>query len=68
MRIKKFSEFISIYENFDYHVVGTDGIDYQVSKEDFLELGAETALDPNQINIDIINKKIIANFGDFQKD
>ena len=53
-------------EDFDYHLTDVDGDEYQVTRDEFLEIGSDKAMDPNHINIDNENGKIVGNFGDFQ--
>jgi hypothetical protein len=70
MKVMKFNEyqklfeFISINEDFEYCILDPNGAECLVSKEDFLEAGKDSAMDPSKINIDIVNKKIIADFND----
>lgn len=65
-KINKFGEVIEpVEEDFDYHVLSSDGSEYQISRDEFLEIGLENGMDPNDINIDIDNKKVIGNFSDY---
>tara|TARA_Y100000389_G_scaffold56985_1_gene52898 strand:- start:3543 stop:5165 length:1623 start_codon:yes stop_codon:yes gene_type:complete len=65
-KINKFGEVVEpVEEDFDYHVLSSDGSEYQISRDEFLEIGLENGMDPNDINIDIDNKKVIGNFSDY---
>ena len=67
-KIDKYGNVISpVEEDFDYHLVDVDGSEFQISKDEFLELGADSAMDPNNIKIDMDNKKVIATFSDYYK-
>lgn len=54
-------------ENFDYHLVNSDGSEYQISRDEFLEIGSTSAMNPNDISIDIENKKVVVNYSDYFK-
>lgn len=65
-KINKFGEVVEpVEEDFDYHVLSSDGSEYQISRDEFLEIGLENGMNPNDINIDIDNKKVIGNFSDY---
>lgn len=67
-KIDKYGNVIEpIEEDFDYHLTSADGTEYQVSRDEFLELGMENGMDPNHINIDIDNRKVVATFSDYSK-
>lgn len=67
-KIDKYGNIISpLDENFDYHLVSSDGSEYQVSRDEFLEMGVESGMNPNDIRIDMENKKVIATFSDYYK-
>ncbi len=64
--INKFGDILEpVEEDFDYHVLSSDGSEYQISRDEFLEIGLENGMNPNDINIDIDNKKVIGNFSDY---
>jgi hypothetical protein len=54
-------------ENFDYHLVNSDGSEYQISRDEFLEIGSTSAMNPSDISIDIENKKVVVNYSDYFK-
>tara|TARA_B100001173_G_C16016313_1_gene559881 strand:+ start:40 stop:1668 length:1629 start_codon:yes stop_codon:yes gene_type:complete len=65
-KINKFGEILEpVGENFDYHVVSSDGSEYQISRDEFLEIGLENGMNPNDINIDMDNKKVVGTFSDY---
>lgn len=67
-KINKFGEVVEpVEEDFDYHVLSSDGSEYQISRDEFLEIGLENGMNPNDINIDIDNKKVIGTFSDYFK-
>jgi hypothetical protein len=67
-KIDKYGNIVDpVEENFDYHLTSSDGSEYQVSRDEFLELGLENGMNPSDINIDIDNKKVIATFSDYSK-
>lgn len=53
-------------ENFEYNLTDRDGQTTVVSKQDFVNAGAEKAMDPEHVTIDIENKRIIAKFENFK--
>ena len=64
--INKFGDILEpVEEDFDYHVLSSDGSEYQISRDEFLEIGLENGMNPSDINIDIDNKKVIGNFSDY---
>jgi hypothetical protein len=66
--INKFGDILEpVEEDFDYHVLSSDGSEYQISRDEFLEIGLENGMNPSDINIDIDNKKVIGNFSDYFK-
>ena len=55
-------------ENFEYQLVGKDGVSKTVSKEDFIKAGAEKGMKTDRkslMTIDNTNKKVIAKFESF---
>lgn len=53
-------------ENFEYNLTDRDGQTTVVSKQDFVNAGAEKAMDPEHVTIDVENKRIIAKFENFK--
>jgi hypothetical protein len=53
-------------ENFDYQITDKDGNTKDVTRDEFVEAGAGKAMEPNNIQIDHDNKKIIAKFEKFK--
>lgn len=53
-------------ESFNYKVIDKSGKEKDVSKEDFLKIGAKKAMDPKNIKMDFDNKKIVAKFESFK--
>ncbi len=53
-------------ENFDYQITDKDGNTKDVTRDEFVEAGAGKAMEPNNIQIDQDNKKIIAKFEKFR--
>ena len=52
-------------ENYDYQITDKDGNTKDVTRDEFVQAGAEKAMEPNKIQIDQENKKIIAKFEKF---
>lgn len=53
-------------ENFDYQIEDKEGNIKDVSREEFLQAGAEKAMKPTQMTIDTENNKVIAKFEKFK--
>ena len=53
-------------ENFDYQIEDKEGNIRDVSREEFLQAGAEKAMKPTQMTIDTENNKVIAKFEKFK--
>jgi hypothetical protein len=53
-------------ENFDYQITDKEGNTKDVTRDEFVEAGAGKAMEPNNIQIDHDNKKIIAKFEKFK--
>lgn len=53
-------------ENFEYNLTDRDGQTTVVSKQDFINAGAEKAMNPEHVTIDVENKRIIAKFENFK--
>lgn len=53
-------------ESFIYKVIDKSGKEKDVSKEDFLRIGAKKAMNPKNIKMDFDNKRIVAKFESFK--
>ena len=53
-------------ENFDYQITDKEGNTKDVTRDEFVEAGAVKAMEPNNIQIDHDNKRIIAKFEKFK--
>jgi hypothetical protein len=53
-------------ENFDYQITDKEGNTKDVTRDEFVEAGATKAMEPNNIQIDHTNKRIIAKFEKFK--
>ena len=63
--IAKFDNF-DANENFDYQITDKEGNTKDVTRDEFVEAGALKAMEPNNIQIDHDNKRIIAKFENFK--
>ena len=63
--IAKFDNF-DANENFDYQITDKEGNTKDVTRDEFVEAGALKAMEPNNIQIDHDNKRIIAKFEKFK--
>ena len=65
-RLDKYGKPIPKNENFDYQIVDKDGNIRDVSREEFLQAGAEKAMRPTEMRIDSETNKVIAKFEKFK--
>ena len=54
-----------LQQDFDYNLVGKDGNIVNVSRDEFLQAGAEKNMKATQIDIDTENRKVVAKFDKF---
>jgi len=63
--LDKYGKPVPKNENFDYQITDKDGNTKDVTRDEFVQAGAEKAMEPAKIQIDQENKKIIAKFEKF---
>lgn len=65
-KLDQYGNPITSNENFDYQITDKEGNTKDVSRDEFIEAGATKRMEPNNIQIDHNNKKIIAKFEKFK--